>query len=214
MTEVNIVGRNFNDILLYLLSIIKQLDKNAIIRDMTRRHEFYSAIPRITGIDPQQEVIDYRGMGYTFGERNGRNPSIDCEYDICFRLYDEDMLPENKGYVLVVTDESKSTADCLENLVFEGFIRSFFLIKNYTGIYKKQFEDFIKHTRFQKIYTIPININDAKMSVLAEYRDEVVFDGISGYLKEALAEIISVIFTDLSAKQIQRVLKQAMKGGA
>lgn len=211
MTEINIVGKGYNDILLYLSAIIRCLDKKLLIRDMTRRHEFYSCIPQIQGLDPAEKVTDYRGTGYTFGERNGRNPQYDEPYEVCFRLFDLDMSPSDGNPILFICDEQKSTVDSLEMLKFHQN-QGILVIKNYTGTIKKQFDRLIEIMDIRKIYTVPLNSADIKYGILAEYRDEVSFSGISAPFKDMLCGIILDIFPDIKNRDIQKAMKNAMKG--
>lgn len=219
MRDISIVGKNYNDTVLYLAEIIKRLEKKPVIRDMTRKHEFYSAITRIDGIDPSVSVIDYHGIGYTFGERNGRIHDGEEDYLQYIRLYDYDMLPPEGDNILIITNEEKCAADCLNSMFLnsrhssnttEG-ARVLFMLKDYTGVIKGQFNELIAVA--ERGYFIPYNIQNAKCAILAEYKAIFSFNRISNSYKDALRDIIACFFSDIEERKRVMAIKAAMKGG-
>ena len=213
MKIINITGREYNDTVLYISAVFMRLGKNVLIRDMTRKHELYSAVPHIGGITPNEGIIDYRGLGYTFGERNGRCAVYESDYNVLIRLYDADMDPENSDYTIYVSDELKSTADGINKQRCSASAGSFLIIRNYTGTVRNQFEELITKNRIKKTYALLWSTSDARNSVNSEYRDAIRFDGISLQYKECLLEIIAEIFNEIPLKEIRDAFKSAMKGG-
>lgn len=222
MKGISIVGKNYNDTVLYLAEIIKCLDIKPIIRDMTRKHELYSSIPKVEGINPAEAVIDYHGIGYTFGERNGRKHDGEEDYLQYIRLYDYDMRPPEDDNILIVTNEEKYAADCLNMLQYlenekekAGLTRGkrIFLLKDYTGVIKDQFNSMLTNLGIEHSYCIPYSLQNAKCAVLAEYKAKFKFSGISNPYKDALRDIIDSFYGNIAEKKRAEALKQAMKGG-
>lgn len=218
MTEINIVGTCYNDLVLYLCRILKCLNRKLLIRDMTRRHEFFSSVPQIQGVDPRNEVLDYLGISYTFGERNGRYLlEKEEEIDTVIRLYDSDMLPDYCCSTIIVTDESKQPVDQLSQLEWERISTencfNALVIRNYTGAVRSQFDGLIKKAGVKKVFPIPISSSDVKCGILAEHKDVYRFTSISTVFREALTDIAASVSPKISVKELQKAYRQAEKGG-
>lgn len=209
-TEVNLIGSNFNDTVLYLVRILQKLGKRVLIRDITGNHCMYNAISEIAGANPGRQIIDYSGVGYTF------SLSETDDYDLTIRLYDADMYPFISGTTIIVTDESKKSADELYQQKWEMLTRDgrkiALVVKNYTGACEGQFKGIIRKAGIKNVYPIPLNLKDARIGVLAEYRDNYSFKGLSNSYKDALSGVVSLILTEKSRLDIDNAIKDAGKG--
>lgn len=208
--DVNLIGSNFNDTVLYLVRILQKLGKRVLIRDITGHHSMYSAINEIEGANPGRHIIDYSGVGYTF------SLTETDDYDLTIRLYDADMYPFTAGTTLIVTDESKKPADELEHQKWEMLLQDgreiALVVKNYTGACDGQFKDIIRKAGIKNVYPIPLNVKDAKLGVLAEYRDNYTFKGLSNSYKDALSGMVSLILTGKNRSDIDIAIREAGKG--
>lgn len=215
MLDINIMGVQMNDVVLYLSRILKKLSKGGgvIIRDYTRCHELFCCIPCTDGIDPAEDIIDYAGVGYTFSN------ATEEKYDTCIRLYDVDRMPDYEDAVtLIVTDESKRAADALNTMDWTEFTDEgteiMLLVKNYTGVIRKQFEPLAANAKIKNRFRIPMNAHDVKCMVLAEHNTKYVFNLVSTQLQEALIDITRIIRKDLelSLKETEKIFRETAKG--
>ncbi len=214
MLDINIMGVQMNDTVLYLSRILNKLSKGSvIIRDYTRNHELYSCVPAVAGIDPAEDIIDYAGIGYTFSNATSE------KYDTCIRLYDIDRMPDYEdATTLIIADESKRVSDALNAMDWSDFLdegtKIMLLVKHYTGVVRKQYDPLVKNANIKHKFQIPMNAHDVKCGILAEHNEKYVFNSISTQFQEALMDITRVIRSDLemTIKESEKLFKEVSKG--
>ncbi len=214
MTDINIMGTDMCDTVLYLARLLTFTGKKVFIRDYTREKRMRSAVPEIKGIDPAEDIIDYAGTGYTYSRVSAEN------YDTCIKLYDYDRLPDNEeGITLIIASESKAVSDALNETDWTDFLeagtRIILLVKQYTGAVRKQFDELIKNAKIKDVFAVPQNAHDQKCAVIAEHNDKYIFTNISAKYQESLIDILRILRSDLgmSLKEAENVFKKAAKGG-
>ena len=215
--EFNFAGGGYEDILLYLISILKHLDLKILIRDHTRDNTFYSCIPHIEGIDPTEEVLDIGKAFYTITD-HAENDYRSCErnggseesYDIFINLYDYLNFPTLKYISIIASDEHRIHAEALEKFRLET--GNVLVIKNYTGAVKRQYENIAYRLGCEKVYALPFSEKDHRSRVLAEYHDRYGFSHISKELEQVLLELTGLFVPDRSPKEIRKAYRRA-KGG-
>lgn len=214
MLDINIMGVQMNDTVLYLSRILDRLSKGSVvIRDYTKNHELYSCIPYVAGIDPAEDIIDYAGVGYTFSNATSE------KYDTCIRLYDVDRMPDYEdATTLIIADESKRVSDILNSVDWSDFTDEnteiLLLVKHYTGVIRKQYEPLVKNAHIKSRFQIPMNAHDVKCGILAEHNEKFVFNTISTQFQEALMDITRIIRKDLgmTIKDSEKIFKEVSKG--
>lgn len=211
--DVNIIGKWMNDTVLYLARILGACGSSVLIRDYTRDKLLAACMPKVKGIDPGEDVLDYAGIGYTYS----RNSSE--KYDTCIRLYDYNRLPDNEeNLTLVIADESKAVADALNSMDWSDFTdagtKVVLLVKYYTGTVRNQFAQLEKNAGIKKSFGIPLNKQDMKCAILAENNDSFVFTGITDDYKEFFYDFIRIVSdSDMSEKEAKKIFEKAAKGG-
>lgn len=214
MFDVNIMGVQMNDTVLYLSRILGRLSRGSvIIRDYTRTHELYYCMPAVDGIDPSDDIVDYAGVGYTFSNATSE------KYDTCIRLYDVDRMPDYEdAATLIVADESRRASDILNGMDWSDFIEEgtdiMLLVRHYTGVIRKQYAPLIKNAAIKKVFRIGMNAHDVKCGVLAEHNEKYVFNTISTQFQEALIDITMVLRKDLgmSLRETEKLFREVSKG--
>ena len=212
MTDLNIVGKDVNDTVLYLSRILDRMGNGVLIRDYTSDHRLSICVPIPAGISPAEEIIDYAGVGYTFSRQSSEG------FDTVIRIYDYDRLPDSEdGVTLIIADETKAVAETLKELEWDEFKDEgnvLLMVKNYTGVVRKQFEPLIDKAGIKKTFPIPLNDHDVKCAILAEYQDTVVFQHLSPVYAEALMDICREVRKDknYSIKDVEKIYKEAAKG--
>ncbi len=214
MTDINIMGTDMCDTVLYLARLLAYTGKKTFIRDYTREKRMRSAVPEVKGINPGEDIIDYAGIGYTYSRVSAE------QYDTCISLYDYDRLPDNEeGITLIIASESKAVSDALNETDWTDFLeagtRILLLVKQYTGAVRKQFDELIKNAKIKDVFAVPQNAHDQKCAVIAEHNDKYVFTNISAKYQECLIDILRILRSDLgmSLKEAENLFKKAAKGG-
>lgn len=214
MLDINIMGVQMNDTVLYLSRIIARLSKGGvIIRDYTKCHDLYPCIPHVAGINPAEDIIDYAGVGYTFSNATSEN------YATCIRLYDVDRMPDYENAVtLIVTDECRRATDALNTMDWSDFLEEgtdiMLFVKNYTGVIRKQFDPLIRNAKIKNVFRIPMNAHDVRCGVLAEHNGKYIFSTVSTQYQEALIDITRIIRKDLdlSLRETEKLFREVSKG--
>jgi hypothetical protein len=212
--DINIVGTWMNDTVLYLARIFGACGGTVLIRDYTRDKLLSACVPKVKGVDPGEVILDYAGVGYTYS----RNSSE--KYDTCIRLYDYNRLPDNEeNFTLIIADESKAVSDALNSMDWSDFTdagtKIALLIKYYTGVVRKQYDELMKKAAIKDAFVIPMNPHDMKCAVLTEFNDSFTFNSISAKYQESLIDILRLIRSDLglSLKDAEKIFAKAAKGG-
>ena len=197
--EISFVGGYFEDIVLYLIRIAKCLNKKTIVVDHTTAHRFYPLVPHIRGVEPVDKVMDYRGVGYTFGSCSEKEKSRDMnEADCIFRLYDISGYQGENDPCILVTDESKRNIDIMETLSLKK--ESMIIIREYTGAVSKRIETIADSFNCNRVFALPVNIKDRKNAVMAEHNDMYCFTSVSKEMEKLLYEIAAFIFPEEMTK--------------
>ena len=209
--EINVIGCDYTDTVLYLIRVLECMGKRPLIRDMTREHRLYAAVPHLEELDPVRDIIDYAGTGYTY------SMNISDDYDTYIRLYDSDMLPFVKGATIVITGENRQSIDRLCALNWQKYCGDgrniCFVIKNYTGCISKRLDELVRLADIKKVFPIPVNKRDFRIGILAEYKGKYKFSGLSNAYRDALFGILSTIFPELDSRETEVFVNKAAKGG-
>ena len=210
-TEVCFAGGYFEDIVLYLMSIVRNLKKKVVVIDHTCARRVYPLIPHISGIEPVDKVIDYRGVGYTFGNNCGQEKAtVIKEADCIFRLYDISGYSAGKDPCIIITDESRRNIELIETLGLKN--ECMIVVREYTGVISKRIEMIAEQYSCNRIYALPGNIKDRKNAVLAEYNEKYGFTSVSGEMEKLLYEVIRFILPAESPKAVKKAYRTASKG--
>jgi len=210
--KISIVGGHFEDIVLYLIRIIQNLGYKTVVCDHTCGHRIYPLIPHLQGIEPSDTVLDYRGIGYTFGNGDRQGKSAELESSDCIvRLYDISGYVSEDEPCIFITDESKRNLDLLNTLDIKG--ESMMIVKDYTGIGAKRTGLIAEKFNCRKVFAIPYNIKDRKNAVKTEYSDIYRFDSVSGEMEKLLHETVLFIFPETDGKALKKAYSRASKGG-
>lgn len=206
-----IAGGDFTDIVLYLVRILVCLGKKTIIFDHSFGHRLYPSIPHIEGIEPVEEIIDYRGVGYTFGTGEKKESREEIrEADVIIKIFEiNKFLPEDEP-CLIISDESRGYLELLETMRLGE--RSMVIVRNYTGAIKRRLEKTAEVSCKGNVFCLPVSSDDIKNGIRAQYNDVYTFTGISERLKKLLVEITGFIFPDIDVKKIRKAYQAAEKG--
>lgn len=214
MTDINIMGTDMCDTVLYLTRLLTYTGRKVFIRDYTRERRMRSAVPDVKGIDPAEDIIDYAGTGYTYSRASSG------QYDTCIRLYDYDRLPDNEeALTIIIASESKAVSDALNSSDWSDFTdagtRIILFVKQYTGAVRKQFDELIKNAKIKDVFPVPQNAHDQKCAVIAEHNNTYTFNNISAKYQESLIDMLRILRQDmnLSLKDAETIFKKASKGG-
>ena len=210
-------GIGYEDILLYMISILKELGKKPLITDFTQEHVFYSCIPHIDGIDPKKELLDIVNAYYAIADTKAAaqvmllgkdNPSFKIA------LQDLNTIVPESEYIIIVSDEHRIHIEALEQSVeaLKGW-KSCLIIRNYTGVMKKRIERIASGISCERLYVLPVSEKDYRNAVMAEYMGNCRFTHISSDMQELLRELILGIFDELAQKEYRQAYKRGSKGG-
>ncbi|MCR4625077.1 MAG: hypothetical protein K5795_03775 [Lachnospiraceae bacterium] len=201
---LNVTGRDYEDIVLYLSAVLNAAGKKPLIEDMTRDHDLYYCISHIKGVDPAECILDYMGIGYETGILE---PS---EYFVIIRLHDPDGFTPDGHPTLYVSDEKAYNLMQLVRLKEDP--GSILVIKDYTGAVKKKIDSLAEQLKCDRIYTLVPNIPDKKSETLATHNDRYKFNRISPQLKSLISDILAILLPDIPQKDIKRAYKTASGG--
>lgn len=214
--KVCFIGTGYEDMLLFVIPVLKVLGLKQLILDLTGDHRFYSCVPHVEGIDPEESILDLSGAGYAFLKDEGRKENREeAEYDTVFLLYDLSYLKKGAAFnedtfVIISTDEQRMNIEMLEEAkLLRGDL---LIVRNYTGAADKRLEGILKKISFDKVHAIPPSLLDLKTGIKAQYRIKYSFSSISGELSQSLMKIIGNIAGDFSEKEIWKAFKKAGKG--
>ena len=201
---LNVTGRDYEDIVLYLSAVLNAAGKKPLIEDMTRDHDLYYCISHIKGVDPAECILDYMGIGY---ETCILEPN---EYPVIIRLHDSDGFTPDRHPTLYVSDEKAYNLMRLVRLKEDP--GSILVIKDYTGAVKKKIDSLAEQLKCDRIYTLVPNIPDKKSETLATHNDRYKFNRISPQLKSFISDILAILLPDIPQKDIKRAYKTASGG--
>ena len=106
---VNVAGTGYEGIMLFLAEILCCAGKKVLISDCTVEHNMKGYFPCVKGLDPENTVVDYGGIGYTVmnpKENNIRSlEDVGKDYDIVFKLKDLRELTNNTELNIFILDE-------------------------------------------------------------------------------------------------------------
>ena len=203
LKSISFLGGGYEDILLYLTYCIKELGIKVLIRDRTTERILYSYVPKIPGINPEDEILDISCAHYTSGEKNG-------EYDVIIDLFGYEGLPLKDTYLIVVTDEQRRHEEALTGSDLKA--GDVLIIRNYTGVIKKQYDNFIKRVGFGEIYALPFSERDLRTGYLTQYQKKKGFGGVSNELEEVIKQLFTGIAAEYPLKEIKRAFKKGKRG--
>ena len=96
--QVNIVGTGYEGIMLFFAEILCCAGKKILLLDHTKEHSMKEYFPRVEGLDPAENIVDYGGIGYAVvsdpkitikqGNSTSDHNIGDGDYDIYFKLFD------------------------------------------------------------------------------------------------------------------------------
>ena len=237
---LNVTGRDYEDIVLYLCAVISAAGEKLLIEDITKDHDFYYCIPHIEGIDPAEHILDYMGVGYVMEpepimnsdhttnatpgikaieETNGKGKgtitgeTINAEsnsYTISIRLHDPDTFTPNGYPTLYVSDEKAYNLVQLTRLKADP--GSILVIKDYTGAVKKKIDSLAEQLKCDRVYTLMPNIPDKKSETLATHSDRYKFNRISPQLRTLIQDLLDSLLPDVSQKDLKHAYKTASGG--
>lgn len=220
------VGNEYSDTVLYLGRILQCMGDRVLVVDLTGGISMYYCIPHIDNIDPVSGIIDYRGLGYTACREYTRLERL-REYSTVIRLYDIDMLPDTTGRTIIITDEHKLNVDTLNALgwtkpIPDGGARSrrysdteharYLVIRNFTGTIRNQFNELMVSAGIRRMFEIPMSVRDERCAILAMYKNEYRFAGLSRDYVSALIGIMTELRPDTDDRMIMRAYNMAARG--
>ena len=212
---VNVAGTGYEGIMLFLAEILCCAGKKVLISDCTVEHNMKGYFPCVKGLDPENTVVDYGGIGYTVmnpKENNIRSlEDVGKDYDIVFKLKDLRELTNNTELNIFILDERAGSINELQNV--KPGTQSILIINDYTGAVKRRIENTADKLDISKVYILPPYVRDRKLEILAGYNDRFKFKGLSREKKEMLIELTGLLCTDLIKKEIIKAYKQASEGG-
>ncbi|MBR4144281.1 MAG: hypothetical protein IKU06_02345 [Lachnospiraceae bacterium] len=212
---VNVAGTGYEGIMLFLAEILCCAGKKVLISDCTVEHNMKGYFPCVKGLDPENTVVDYGGIGYTVmnpKENNIRSlEDVGKDYDIVFKLKDLRELTNNTELNIFILDERAGSINELQN-VKQG-TQSILIINDYTGAVKRRIENTAEKLDISKVYILPPYVRDRKLEILAGYNDRFKFKGLSREKKEMLMELTGLLCPGLIKKEIIKAYKQASEGG-
>lgn len=238
---MNFAGGGYEDIVLYLTGILKHLNCKTLILDHTLDHVFYSCIPHLEGINPAENILDFGRAYYKIetlkkmsdlrtidtgtadpgtvdGKISGTGTVNDITIDnreeagfeLVIRLYDYSTFPEPGAMSVIVSDEHRVHAEALEKFRLE--MGNVLILKNFTGVIKKQYENIAYRLGCEKVFALPFSEKDYRSFVYAGYYAKAGFSHISGELEQVLLELTGMILPEKSVKEIKKAYR-AGKGG-
>lgn len=213
--HINIAGTGYEGIMLFLAEILCCAGKKVLISDCTVEHNMKGYFPCVKGLDPENTVVDYGGIGYTVmnpKENNIRSlEDVGKDYDIVFKLKDLRELTNNTELNIFILDERAGSINELQNV--KPGTQSILIINDYTGAVKRRIENTAEKLDISKVYILPPYVRDRKLEILAGYNDRFKFKGLSREKKEMLIELTGLLCPDLIKKEIIKAYKQASEGG-
>ena len=212
---VNVAGTGYEGIMLFLAEILCCAGKKVLISDCTVEHSMEGFFPCVKGLDPENTVVDYGGIGYTVmnpKENNMRSlEDVGKDYDIVFKLKDLRELTNNTELNIFILDERAGSINELQNV--KPGTQSILIINDYTGAVKRRIENTAEKLDISKVYILPPYVRDRKLEILAGYNDRFKFKGLSREKKEMLMELTGLLCPGLIKKEIIKAYKQASEGG-
>ena len=213
--DINIIGVRMNDAVIYIARILHNTGRAVLIRDYTRDCGLEYCFPRFDRISASDTAIDWAGIGYIKGNADG---STD-DYDTTIRLYDPSQLPDYDGPTLIITDEERAHVEALEKLEWKEYIeesgsRVSILVKDYTGIVRKQFDKLAEKAGINEkdMFAVGLDARNTKSAMLAEYKEKTQFTAITQEYLEALVSIVQKAEPDYTEKELMRIVKDTQKG--
>lgn len=225
LKTVFFIGTGYEDILLYLIAVLKVLGLKALVRDCTEKHSFYSCIRHVGGIDPEIYVLDISGAYYEIKRGDGGYPSSETmenvnnpgpEYNVLFKLYDvetykEDAETDAEPLIVAVTDERRRNIEAFENAWLKRC--TVLIVRDYTGVKEKRINGLLEEMKCEEVYALPVSERDRKTRIKAEYSEKYTFTGISGELEGCVTGLVKLIAAGWDGKEIKRAIKIAKRGG-
>ena len=110
----------------------------------------------------------------------------------------------------MVTDEQRRHEEALTGSDLKA--GDVLIIRNYTGVIKKQYDNFIKRVGFGEIYALPFSERDLRTGYLTQYQKKKGFGGVSNELEEVIKQLFTGIAAEYPLKEIKRAFKKGKRG--
>lgn len=211
---IGFIGIDAYDIILYLARISCNNNEKVLLVDNSLSKSLSLCIPNLNELISNTDYIDFRGIDFT--SKPVGNINYD-EYDkvyVSYGLYNNGHNYSICNHYVLVTDIQ------LHNLLA---IKELELDKNKVMhvIMKDVYEIIIPDSKVLKllnlsgeikIYNHYLDARDIKYRVVCQEQNLISFHKISNSLKEYLYEMSKLLYPEQSMKELNNVIKKALKG--
>lgn len=224
MKQINVVGYECCDIVLYLAEILKELGETVAVVDLTERTVLYNYLPDVCGMDGA-DVTELRGVLYA--NRIHGVPETDCRIvvyeagEVCQRLKNggfDDIVSAKVHEWIFVTDEmahnARDTESVYERVKSEGaagreYIR---IIRGRTELTREAYAGMLDGGG-SYLFRIPDTKRDRKAGLHLSIRDDVSYRPLSERMSGMLEKIIYRLRPGTGVAEFERAYTALMKGG-
>jgi hypothetical protein len=211
---IGFIGIDTYDIILYLARICCNYNEKVLLVDNSLSKSLFLCIPNLAELNSNIGYIDYLGVDFTTIAAENINS---CEYDKVFIYYG--LHNTNSDYsicnnYILVSDIQLHTLLAINEIEIDSSKVINIIMKD---VYEVMIPDnkvlaLLNLTGEVKIYTHYLDAWDIKYRVVCQEQNLTSFHKISNYLKEYLFETSKVLYPEQSRKELNNIIKKALKG--
>lgn len=202
------------DIILYLARICCKNNEKVLLVDNSLSKSLFLCIPNLGELDTRIDYIDYLGIDFTTIAAENINS---CEYDkifIYYGLYNTNSDFSLCNNYILVSDIQLHNLLAIKKIGLDSGKVIHVIMKD---VYEVMIPDnkiinLLNLTGEVKIFTLYLDAWDMKYRVVCQEQNLTSFHKISNNLKEYLLEISKVLYPEQSIKELNNVIKKALKG--
>ncbi len=211
---IGFIGIDAYDIILYLARISYNNNEKVLLVDNSFSKSLMSCIPNLYELNSNNDFIDYRGIDFTtIPLENVESVEYDKVF-VYYGLYNTCNKYNICDYYILITDIQLHHILAIKELKLD-------ISKVMHVIMKDVYEILLPENKILKllglpgevkIYTHYLHTWDIKYRVVCQEQNLTSFRKISNSLKEYLYEISKMLYPEQSIKQLNNIIKKALKG--
>lgn len=211
---IGFIGIDAYDIILYLARISCNSNEKVLLVDNSLSKSLLSCIPGLNELNVNSDYIDFRGIDFTTIPLENVNSD---EYDkifVYYGLYNTSNKYSICNHYILVTDIQLHHLLAIKELRLDVKKVMHVIIKDVYEIIlpDNKILKLLNLSGEVKIYTHYLDAWDMKYRVVCQEQNLTSFHKISKSLKEYLYEISKQLYSELSIKELNNIIKKALKG--
>ncbi len=220
MRAIDVSGRRFCDIVLYLAGLLNALGEKVFVRDLSGDNVLYKYLPKVSGLG-NDDVMELKGVLFVKGYS-----VIPEECTFCFDLQEPQMDPElvrdnDPGIIKLLESGEEPEEDTDISIMFtvrDGgeYVghEAVTVLRDPVGAGTKRFGSVFRGGLKNKILRLPYSLKDWKAELYLTVRDDSNFMSVSEKMGRILEELVLRFRPQTTGRQFEKAYSEVMKGGA